>query len=139
MPATWSPSTLAVASSFAFAAKRPRRFELGSRSAYSLVPRRVSFLSEGVQRRQFVVATADYFTREPNLLSFRKGDRIELLTPDDDQPQPVGWLFGRIDNRYGNLPEDYIATEDRDERVVSALSTCRRSVAALLSTFFQAN
>ncbi|CAJ0583911.1 unnamed protein product, partial [Mesorhabditis spiculigera] len=60
-----------------------------------------------VKEKVFMRAVTDYITKEPNLLSFVKGDVIEILTPEDEVV-PVGWLHGRLGNRYGNLPKDYV-------------------------------
>uniref|UniRef100_A0A914RJ95 SH3 domain-containing protein n=1 Tax=Parascaris equorum TaxID=6256 RepID=A0A914RJ95_PAREQ len=58
-------------------------------------------LSKGMYTKTFVRATADYITNEPNLLSFKKGEIIQIITSDN-------WLYGRISNQYGNLPANYV-------------------------------
>ncbi|CAJ0945211.1 unnamed protein product, partial [Mesorhabditis belari] len=66
-----------------------------------------------IKEKVFKRAAADYITKEPNLLSFVKGDVIEIIEVDDDDEKPArGWLYGRIGNRYGHLPEDYVSELD---------------------------
>ncbi|KAL6722500.1 hypothetical protein Aduo_017619 [Ancylostoma duodenale] len=66
-----------------------------------------------VQKKQFVRATADYVTKQPNLLSFKKGDTIELVPLPNGEVAPSGsWLYGKIGNRYGNLPAQYVVPLD---------------------------
>ncbi|KIH68670.1 myTH4 domain protein [Ancylostoma duodenale] len=75
-----------------------------------------------VQKKQFVRATADYVTKQPNLLSFKKGDTIELVCvgmvkfkvplPNGEVAPSGSWLYGKIGNRYGNLPAQYVVPLD---------------------------
>ncbi|KHJ96970.1 myTH4 domain protein, partial [Oesophagostomum dentatum] len=71
-----------------------------------------------VQRKQFVRATADYVTKQPNLLSFKKGDTIELVPLPNGEVAPSGWLYGKIGNRYGSLPAQYVVPLDEKNREV---------------------
>ncbi|KAK5964470.1 hypothetical protein GCK32_002933, partial [Trichostrongylus colubriformis] len=72
-----------------------------------------------VQRKKFVRATADYITKQPNLLSFKKGDTIELIPLPSGEVAPSGsWLYGKIGNRYGNLPAQYVIPLDEHNREV---------------------
>ncbi|VDD88673.1 unnamed protein product [Enterobius vermicularis] len=67
------------------------------------------FITGSAKNKVFVRATADYVTNEPNLLSFKKDDVIQIITRLDQHQDPEGeWLFGKIDNRYGNLPANYV-------------------------------
>jgi hypothetical protein len=81
-------------------------------------------LSVYFEGKNYVRAIADYITNEPNLLSFKAGDIIQLIRRDQRTPiapfaSNVQWLYGRIDNRYGNLPADYV--ESVDNRSSSAV------------------
>ncbi len=68
------------------------------------------------QGKQYVRAVADYVTKQPNLLSFKKGDVVQLIRDCDssesdtaaaDNGQP-GWLYGKLAGRFGNFPSDYV-------------------------------
>uniref|UniRef100_A0A7I4Z6U8 Myosin motor domain-containing protein n=1 Tax=Haemonchus contortus TaxID=6289 RepID=A0A7I4Z6U8_HAECO len=75
-----------------------------------------------VQRKKFVRATADYVTKQPNLLSFKKGDTIELVPLPNGEVVPSGsWLYGKIGNRYGSLPAQYVIPLDEHNREVEDL------------------
>ncbi|CDW54393.1 MyTH4 and SH3 9 domain containing protein [Trichuris trichiura] len=67
-------------------------------------------------------ATSDYVTAEPNLLSFRKGQVIQLVkTISGVHP---GWLYGKIDSNYGFFPKEHLQTveeEDETDLEVTAL------------------
>ncbi|WKY16951.1 hypothetical protein Q1695_001507 [Nippostrongylus brasiliensis] len=75
-----------------------------------------------VQRKQFVRATADYVTKQPNLLSFKRGDTIELVPLPNGEVAPSGsWLYGKIGNRYGNLPAQYVIPLDENNREIEEM------------------
>uniref|UniRef100_A0A0N4WSV2 SH3 domain-containing protein n=1 Tax=Haemonchus placei TaxID=6290 RepID=A0A0N4WSV2_HAEPC len=69
-----------------------------------------------LKRKKFVRATADYVTKQPNLLSFKKGDTIELVIlnklMDTVWATAGSWLYGKIGNRYGSLPAQYVIPLD---------------------------
>ncbi|KAJ1345947.1 hypothetical protein KIN20_000589 [Parelaphostrongylus tenuis] len=70
-----------------------------------------------MQRRQFLRATSDYVTKQPNLLSFSKGDTIELVPlPTSEVTPPGSWLYGKIGNRFGSLPAQYVVPLDDNNR-----------------------
>ncbi|KAK6765864.1 hypothetical protein RB195_025653 [Necator americanus] len=72
-----------------------------------------------VQKKQFVRATADYVTKQPNLLSFKKGETIELVPLPNGEVTPSGsWLYGKIGNRYGSLPAQYVVPLDDSNREI---------------------
>ncbi|VDK50806.1 unnamed protein product [Anisakis simplex] len=58
------------------------------------------------------------------MLSFKKGDVIQIITRNDTYaPLNGNWLYGKIGNQYGNLPANYVQpldTVNRD-RFVSLL------------------
>ncbi|VDN93529.1 unnamed protein product [Brugia pahangi] len=61
-------------------------------------------------------AVADYITNEPNLLSFSKGDIIQIINRNDGtlpmEQNSEQWLYGRIGNHFGNLPANYVEPLD---------------------------
>ncbi|VDM52695.1 unnamed protein product [Angiostrongylus costaricensis] len=84
-----------------------------------------------IQRKQFVRATSDYITKQSNLLSFKKGDTIELVLlkenitisyilphqiplPTSELTPSGSWLYGKIGNRYGSLPGQYVVPLDEN-------------------------
>uniref|UniRef100_A0A915Q1R9 SH3 domain-containing protein n=1 Tax=Setaria digitata TaxID=48799 RepID=A0A915Q1R9_9BILA len=80
----------------------------------SLIEKMMS--SNGGKVRIYVRAIADYVTNEPNLLSFVKGDIIQIINRNDgilsmDQSNEQ-WLYGRIGNHFGNLPANYVEQLD---------------------------
>uniref|UniRef100_A0A0N5AY31 SH3 domain-containing protein n=1 Tax=Syphacia muris TaxID=451379 RepID=A0A0N5AY31_9BILA len=78
------------------------------------------FITGAGKSKIFVRATADYITKEPNLLSFKKDDIIQIITRNNQRNDSDGeWLFGKIDNRYGNLPASYV--EPFEPQAVSLL------------------
>ncbi|KRX63936.1 Unconventional myosin-XV [Trichinella sp. T9] len=60
------------------------------------------------QGKEYVRATADYITEEPNLLSFRKGDIIQLVKTMPDAHPGSGWLYGKINTKYGFFPKEHL-------------------------------
>uniref|UniRef100_A0A915CY53 SH3 domain-containing protein n=1 Tax=Ditylenchus dipsaci TaxID=166011 RepID=A0A915CY53_9BILA len=44
-----------------------------------------------------------------NLLSFERGNFIEVVNSPDSEPPPSGnWIYGKLDNRFGWIPSDYV-------------------------------
>uniref|UniRef100_A0A915K2X2 SH3 domain-containing protein n=1 Tax=Romanomermis culicivorax TaxID=13658 RepID=A0A915K2X2_ROMCU len=66
------------------------------------------FLFGPNQGKQFVRAISDYITKEPNLLNFNKGDIIQLLPNMQDNQLDSGWLYGKLNNKFGNFPAEYV-------------------------------
>jgi len=62
---------------------------------------------------EYVRAVADYVTRESTLLSFRKGDVIQIV--HNEQYVDKGWMFGELDGRVGIFPADYVEPMSRIE------------------------
>ncbi|XP_046399408.1 unconventional myosin-XV isoform X2 [Ischnura elegans] len=62
---------------------------------------------------EYVRALADYATREPSLLNFKKGDVIKLV--NRDQYLQKGWLFGTVDGRSGVFPCEHVEALGRSE------------------------
>lgn len=72
-----------------------------------------------IQCKQFVRAISDYITKHLKLLSFRKGNTIELVPLPAGEVAPSGsWLYGKIGNRYGYLPAQYVIPLDENNREV---------------------
>ncbi|KAE9414672.1 hypothetical protein Angca_006777 [Angiostrongylus cantonensis] len=72
-----------------------------------------------IQHKQFVRATSDYITKQSNLLSFKKGDTIELIPLPTSELTPSGsWFYGKIGNRYGSLSAQYVVPLDENNREV---------------------
>lgn len=68
-------------------------------------------------------AIADYITNEPNLLSFKKDEIIQIISHSRNDLQNHSndnWLYGRIGSKYGNLPANYV--QFLDSNPVSFLS-----------------
>uniref|UniRef100_A0A183EIG9 SH3 domain-containing protein n=1 Tax=Gongylonema pulchrum TaxID=637853 RepID=A0A183EIG9_9BILA len=84
----------------------------------------------GGKVRTFVRAITDYITNEPNLLSFSKGDIIQIISRDDGTlpvEQDTGqWLYGRIGNHFGNLSANYVEPLDTYGRVINFLKSYPR-------------
>uniref|UniRef100_F1KSK8 Myosin-XV n=1 Tax=Ascaris suum TaxID=6253 RepID=F1KSK8_ASCSU len=71
------------------------------------------YISGSGKTKTFVRATADYITNEPNLLSFKKGEIIQIISRNDSYaPASDNWLYGKIGNQYGNLPANYVQPLD---------------------------
>ncbi|XP_046641646.1 unconventional myosin-XV-like isoform X4 [Daphnia pulicaria] len=71
---------------------------------------------------EYVKAVANYVTRESTLLSFHKGDVIQVVR--DEQYVDKGWMFGKLDGRVGIFPADYVEPMSRIEaRKISASSS----------------
>lgn len=71
---------------------------------------------------EYVKAVANYVTRESTLLSFHKGDVIQVVR--DEQYVDKGWMFGKLDGRVGIFPADYVEPMSRAEaRKISASSS----------------
>lgn len=70
-----------------------------------------------IQRKQFVVATANYGTQKENLLSFEQGDYIQLVAkPDGESPPALGtWIYGKLEDRFGWIPADYVIEADKSQ------------------------
>ncbi|EFO15871.2 hypothetical protein LOAG_12639 [Loa loa] len=68
--------------------------------------------TNGGKVRIYMRAIADYITNEPNLLSFSKGDIIQIINRNDGtlpmEQNSEQWLYGRIGNHFGNLPANYV-------------------------------
>ena len=56
------------------------------------------------------MATVDYKIKEPNVLSFRSGDIIQVVKENkQDKPPATGnWLYGKIGSRFGWFPVEYV-------------------------------
>ncbi|EPB78933.1 FERM central domain protein [Ancylostoma ceylanicum] len=57
---------------------------------------------EVFQKKQFVRATADYVTKQPNLLSFKKGDTIELREVEESLP-PLPLVYEDVGDEIGHM------------------------------------
>lgn len=52
---------------------------------------------------------ADYSTKKDNILSFSRGDFIQLISdPDTQCPTSGKWIFGKLENCFGWVPADYV-------------------------------
>ncbi|KAI1725593.1 variant SH3 domain-containing protein [Ditylenchus destructor] len=60
------------------------------------------------EKKRFVIAISDYSTNKPNILSFERGNFIEIVRNPDTE-SPVGnWTYGKLDNNFGWFPIDYV-------------------------------
>uniref|UniRef100_A0AC34Q1U1 Uncharacterized protein n=1 Tax=Panagrolaimus sp. JU765 TaxID=591449 RepID=A0AC34Q1U1_9BILA len=68
------------------------------------------FLQNSQQQKVFVSALVDYQIRKPNLLSFHRGDIIQIVKEkgQDGPPAAGNWLYGKIGNRFGWFPAEYV-------------------------------
>ncbi|KFD55371.1 hypothetical protein M513_03711 [Trichuris suis] len=83
-----------------------------------------NFLYGPHQGKKLVRATSDYITAEPNLLSFRKGQVIQLVKTISGVHPGEGWLYGKIDSNYGFFPKEHLQTvEEKDENDVEPADT----------------
>ncbi len=65
-----------------------------------------------------------------HLLKFRKGDLIQLVSnvqqANKDNLPGAGWLYGKLNNQYGNFPSDYVEPvgpgADQDTEQINGLS-----------------
>lgn len=55
-----------------------------------------------------MIALNHYKTQDPNLLSFDKGDYIDIVQPEGGKIGPVGWEYGKIGNKYGYFSVKYV-------------------------------
>ena len=63
----------------------------------------VSLVEGGTTKKEFVEAQYDNEVDDDEELSFRVGDRIEVLEKDDS-----GWYRGRLNGREGLFPVNYV-------------------------------
>ncbi|OQV25063.1 Unconventional myosin-XV [Hypsibius exemplaris] len=63
---------------------------------------------------EFVRAVADYRTKDPTLLSFRRDDIIKLAMRNQSYLDK-GWLYGNIGERWGIFPCEYVVALSRQE------------------------
>ncbi|MCP9262373.1 BMA-HUM-4 [Dirofilaria immitis] len=88
----------------------------------------------GGKVRIYMRAIADYITNEPNLLSFSKGDIIQIINRNDGiltmEQNNEQWLYGRIGNQFGNLPANYVEPLDSFGQIADSQLTMNSSVAA---------
>ncbi|VDO46411.1 unnamed protein product [Brugia timori] len=89
---------------------------------------------DGGKVRIYMRAVADYITNEPNLLSFSKGDIIQIINRNDGtlpmEQNSEQWLYGRIGNHFGNLPANYVEPLDSFGQVINYIKLLN-----LFSTF----
>ncbi|VDM11903.1 unnamed protein product [Wuchereria bancrofti] len=82
---------------------------------------------DGGKVRIYMRAIADYITNEPNLLSFSKGDIIQIINRNDGtlpmEKNSEQWLYGRIDNHFGNLPANYVEPLDSFGQVINYIKS----------------
>ncbi|CAG0891501.1 unnamed protein product [Darwinula stevensoni] len=65
--------------------------------------------------QDFVRAVSDYITREPTLLSFRKGDVIRVVHKNTYLEK--GWLHGVINGHSGIFPKEYVEPVSKAEAI----------------------
>lgn len=62
-----------------------------------------------------MIALSDYVTNESNLLSFYKHDIIQLVRNPDSKPPATGvWLYGKLGEKFGWLPADYVKPHEEN-------------------------
>ncbi|KAI1732085.1 SH3 domain-containing protein [Ditylenchus destructor] len=54
------------------------------------------------------MAISDYSTNKPNILSFERGNFIEIVRNSDTEPPVGNWTYGKLDNNFGWFPIDYV-------------------------------
>ncbi|VDM92805.1 unnamed protein product, partial [Litomosoides sigmodontis] len=91
-------------------------------------------LVNGGKVRTYMRAIADYVTNEPNLLSFSKGDIIQIINRNDGtmpmEQNSDQWLYGRIGNHFGNLPANYVESLDSFDQTADAQLAMNSSLTA---------
>uniref|UniRef100_A0A7E4VMD7 Myosin motor domain-containing protein n=1 Tax=Panagrellus redivivus TaxID=6233 RepID=A0A7E4VMD7_PANRE len=68
------------------------------------------FLDSSPKQKSFVTAISNYQIKDANLLSFRRGDIVQIVKPDvqNQAPSAGNWLYGKIGNRFGWFPAEYV-------------------------------
>lgn len=59
-----------------------------------------------LKKKEIAVALYDYAAQAAGDLSFKEGDRIEIVTRTDDEND---WWVGRLNGAQGNLPGNYVS------------------------------
>ncbi|XP_032227086.2 unconventional myosin-XV isoform X2 [Nematostella vectensis] len=73
------------------------------------------YLRQIEKEAKYVRAMYDYVTQEPNLLSFKKGDVIQIIDKPDIEE---GWLFGVFASNNGYFPAEYVTHIKEDPGTV---------------------
>ncbi|XP_043940884.1 myosin XVB isoform X2 [Protopterus annectens] len=90
------------------------------------------FLNEVRKDSKYVMAIQSYITDDKSLLTFQKGDVIQLLPMEEIQQ---GWQFGSIGNRSGLFPSHYVqptATPDFSTMHAEKQNERRKSISGSL-------
>ncbi|VDN04134.1 unnamed protein product [Thelazia callipaeda] len=80
----------------------------------------------------YMRAIANYVTNEPNLLSFSKGDIIQIISRSNEtfpeEQNNEQWLYGKIGNNFGNLPANYVEPLDMFGQVGKSLTNFNSAI-----------